>query len=781
VTSPSILARNSENQFIPLATLPQTAATNSLQTPKPFSPTEAIVIPSDLRDLARNRFVDLRRPPEEPTNIARISDSPSTTSIRNQALSRDLSDEQAKRPTNYVLTTNTPGTVQELPTGRYQQEVPPAAQTVRPTILADKQTSTEHSGLTSLIRQLPDPGLFIRLVLDPGYRISRELTAGEFRVDWIGKPRGGYPIFGPLTDTDKDKPQGSALGSGLVSALDGVISTGKRGTKDGDHEPAAASLVDVPTPIKRGGKDSTDEEADEEESTVAGNANTQGSSEPDPTGTGTSGTNQNNADPSATASTATADPNATGDPNPQIIGAMILPELEIVTPDDGQLTQPPVLPAPTQVAPERTEPADELSLETAAQATDKNIRVDDLSGQLAEDTQVVPKPSKRSSTRKHAEIPESDGLLEGLLAAFLADENGKPQTDRITNRLLDDLFGDFNREEYVIKHGDTLESIATRKLKERRLAPLIYAINREALGDLDDYRQVVLVPGTVIQLPHFAEILRFRIHVIGDPTALFVYTQTNAAQLSGEQSIPNERLTYTCRLGDTLMSIAARHPLLQNPALWVLIAKANDLSTEVDKQLKPLAKIKRGETINLPTVSEIETFLASHQDQRLFDEPANLQPPANKRASPAVAPSAKFDPASASTHRRRQPKSTGGKSRTLTTGIGKVSSSQPMHAMDMSPVRMNTPLSRVITQNDLGDANDSLTLRLEVNHQNNWLPVIEYSVSVDASRVKFYSMNGAVRQVPIRLPTRAARELAENDMSANASVYCKKFLSGAMR
>jgi len=117
----------------------------------------------------------------------------------------------------------------------------------------------------------------------------------------------------------------------------------------------------------------------------------------------------------------------------------------------------------------------------------------------------------------------------------------------------------------------------------------------------------------------------------------------------------------------------------------------------------------------------------------------------------------------------------------LTTGIGKVSSSQPMHAMDMSPVRMNTPLSRVITQNDLGDANDSLTLRLEVNHQNNWLPVIEYSVSVDASRVKFYSMNGAVRQVPIRLPTRAARELAENDMSANASVYCKKFLSGAMR
>jgi nucleoid-associated protein YgaU len=449
---------------------------------------------------------------------------------------------------------------------------------------------------------------------------------------------------------------------------------------------------------------------------------------------------------------------------------MILPELEIVDPNNTQSTD-----GLSQKAPDRTEPEAELSLETATRTADKSIRVDDLPGKLAEDTEQAPKPSKRRNSKKQLEAPESNGQLEGLLAAFFADEHGKSQTGRITNRLLDDLFGDFEREEYLIKAEDTLESIAVRKLKERRLAPLIFAINRELLGNVENHHQVILVPGTVIQLPHFAEILRFRIHVIGDPTALFVYTQINSAVTDKNSSVA-EPLTYTCRLGDTLTSIAARHPLLQNPVLWVLLAKVNKLPIEVDQHSKPVAKIKRGKTLILPTVCEIESFLSNYRDQHLLDLPANQKASEVIMTPPAVTPIPSRGRSRTTRSRRRTNAAPDEPNTSLGSNTVKASAVQPMHA----PGRQEMPLSRVITQNDLGDENESLFLRLEVNHQNNWLPVIEYSVNSKSSGLKLYSISGAIRELPIRLPTRAARELAENDMSANASTYCKKFLSGVV-
>ena len=62
------------------------------------------------------------------------------------------------------------------------------------------------------------------------------------------------------------------------------------------------------------------------------------------------------------------------------------------------------------------------------------------------------------------------------------------------------------------------------------------------------------------------------------------------------------------RLGDTLRSIAMRHPDLHDVTLWPLLAKKNGLSTEMDSKGAPLAVVIRGAIIAIPTREEIEMF-----------------------------------------------------------------------------------------------------------------------------------------------------------------------------
>ncbi len=71
------------------------------------------------------------------------------------------------------------------------------------------------------------------------------------------------------------------------------------------------------------------------------------------------------------------------------------------------------------------------------------------------------------------------------------------------------------------------------------------------------------------------------------------------------------RIRYTVRLGETLKSIALKHPLLKDVEMWKLIARVNNLSEETDEKGCPLASLKRGTSIVLPTHEEAENFRAS--------------------------------------------------------------------------------------------------------------------------------------------------------------------------
>ena len=211
---------------------------------------------------------------------------------------------------------------------------------------------------------------------------------------------------------------------------------------------------------------------------------------------------------------------------------------------------------------------------------------------------------------------------------------------------------DNKRRRYTVRHGDTVQSIAARQLREVKLASLIHSINRLAIPFVmqDGEPKYSIKEGQVIWLPSNNEIkqtltaisrdglrgksqsaaeeleTRFGANWGGDDSA----QQTGATVLLGTQDIAvveqrrrniekllgklspkraeSGRIQYRVRLGDTLKSIALNHPTMSDVSLWKLLAEVNDLSMETDQKGSALAKLNRGTTLALPTVSEIEDY-----------------------------------------------------------------------------------------------------------------------------------------------------------------------------
>jgi hypothetical protein len=78
----------------------------------------------------------------------------------------------------------------------------------------------------------------------------------------------------------------------------------------------------------------------------------------------------------------------------------------------------------------------------------------------------------------------------------------------------------------------------------------------------------------------------------------------------GNAPKPNGRIVYVVRLGESLKSIALRHPALKCPGLWKVLAEINGLSTKVDAKGTPCAVLSRGMQLLIPTSEEITAYLA---------------------------------------------------------------------------------------------------------------------------------------------------------------------------
>ena len=231
-----------------------------------------------------------------------------------------------------------------------------------------------------------------------------------------------------------------------------------------------------------------------------------------------------------------------------------------------------------------------------------------------------------------------------------------------------------HRVKYVVKYGDTLNSIALANLGDSRFADLLITINRAEIHfvDIEGTVTPTVYEGQVIWLPAIAELEIYKknffnaksrsrkahsgytpisIERIDTPvmtpviTPIFQLTDEDktvvsanptplvptvdeakdvsislekncAAQVAEKEpivgSISNRRC-YQVRLGETLQSVALRDPVLNDAQLWKLLAIINGLSTDTDEHGRAAAKLVRGQYLVLPTEDEVRGVPLLHR------------------------------------------------------------------------------------------------------------------------------------------------------------------------
>jgi len=219
----------------------------------------------------------------------------------------------------------------------------------------------------------------------------------------------------------------------------------------------------------------------------------------------------------------------------------------------------------------------------------------------------------------------NNDILIGQLVGLLNDTKKDPKQEART---------------YVVKAGDTLESIASDVLFDFKLGLLIYIINKAILPAQVDWQQCKLREGTVLFLPEEAEIRSFRLAMIekekqagtlisrpiddqlatansgAATTEILTKRRLNIERLLGPLNTPSQhsslshRQQVAVRLGDTLRSIALKNHCLQDVSLWKFLAQLNELSTGVDTKGAPIAILTRGMVLQLPTAEEIAEYRA---------------------------------------------------------------------------------------------------------------------------------------------------------------------------
>ncbi len=446
------------------------------------------------------------------------------------------------------------------------------------------------------------------------------------------------------------------------------------------------------------------------------------------------------------------------------------------------------------------------------------------------------------------------------------------------------------RVKYICKDGDTIQSIALKQLRDSRIAPLIYQINKEVIPtqDVNGQRVPMLHAGLIIWLPSPKETREFRAKLMSGPgpgigiaggagqgrtmtpeeelEAKFGGGWSTSGQpgteppapdsverklmedavaearrrreniekalgpitpTTGRTRTPGERLHYTVRLGDTLRSVATKHPSIVDVNLWRLLAEINELSTEVDAKGHPKTGLVRGSTIKVPTLQEIaeyrqRTGLTTHvmkQEERI----KNCRKCGRMNAAPAtmcLTCGHEFETVPENLEAKKPPATTPKDAATIVlealgneqrhdqsrtedldaaTPKTQPSLLQGPETKDLEKNQSNPPISpigpwegawasttdleatcRLVKSADAFDQNtDKMIIQLQIKEDDSdWSPILEYEVFLSHAIRHSYSRQGRSRKsVKIDLPAQAAMELAQNDLLANWTSYKQKYMS----
>lgn len=280
----------------------------------------------------------------------------------------------------------------------------------------------------------------------------------------------------------------------------------------------------------------------------------------------------------------------------------------------------------------------------------------------------------------------------------------------------------------------------------------------------------------------------------------------------GPAAQESQRIRYTVRLGESLKSIALKHPSLQNVEMWKLLAAVNGMSVETDEKGSPISVLKRGMGLLMPTPEEIGAFRADgslpgielasvsiveEADLRPFDGVAadtideiaaalntlSFDPSVNETPPPAKEFAAKakelpsqnqaFSPQAQLEEKRHSfQKWKQELSRNNANEIEEFFKNQDTgnRSLVLTEASANTPAARVVSRGSAANLDAGYKLSLEVQTGENWQPIVEYDMNPEAcTHQSFNGFNSRSRI--LTLPSPKVLELAQNDIANNWKNY----------
>ncbi|MFN8550447.1 MAG: hypothetical protein U0103_03075 [Candidatus Obscuribacterales bacterium] len=477
-----------------------------------------------------------------------------------------------------------------------------------------------------------------------------------------------------------------------------------------------------------------------------------------------------------------------------------------------------------------------------------------LDGKKGKDDKELAEKQKDEKER----LEEEQQRREAALLALMADrkvredkEKQQKEQEKLKDKKQDE---DARRRRYVVRERDTLESIASKQHRDAKLAPLIHEINKKEIAmKVENGREVPdLRARQVIWLPSEVDIREFRkrLHsgssaqsagdeklsaeeelaarfganwdgtISGDATesgasggdssapsmtpeqlAAAQARRANIEKLLGpiaKQRPADGRIRYVVRLGDTLKTVAMKHPSLQDISLWPLLAEINDISVETDQKGTPLAKLSRGSTILIPTAHEVEYF-REHNGIKASSgaRPTKACPQCGRLSAVgaaicgACAHSFNLDarPSAASDAGMVVIQAAGFVQK---PGVPLAKRPAPPETVELEPAPVLPPplydaeaqvavvqldeqtrLTRCMVHGD----NPSTVVVVEVSRDNAWKSVVAYEIFAQSSMRHEYSPRGDRKSVRIDLPTEAILELSNNDLKTNWKNYRDRYFA----
>ncbi len=502
-----------------------------------------------------------------------------------------------------------------------------------------------------------------------------------------------------------------------------------------------------------------------------------------------------------------------------------------------------------------------------------SVRPGDLATKPGEKTD----DSKRELENKDAELEEAAQRKRRMMMLMLQAQKLREQKEKeIREKELKEQKrqqDDKKRTKYIVKYGDTLESIAQKELRNIRFSALIYDINKKIIPVVREGGKSVvkLRKGLVIWLPSPFEQREFKSKIATGggtmPTAVNATAgETNKyttpeeelaakfgtnwsgsesgegegegegdADVSGqiladsikksEERIKNIESVlgdfdrprpgktgasggkYVVRLGDTLKSVAMKHPLIRDISLWKLLAEVNNLSTATDSKGTPKASLTRGSSIKIPSQDEINEYRDKLGLTRAFDPQASrlnmaeTQPklrlcegcgrmsvvdmpcPCGHGQKKPIVPT-QIEPAAAA-----GPNTESGDFASSQTssqnrfGGEAVKTDREEEASVEMPALADRPLevledldsmTRLVRHAQTEES--PLIYAMQLAGESGWQTLISYEIR-ESKTYRHDDYSGEKRKsVKIDLPSRAAEELAKNDIVGNWKSYKRKFL-----